>query len=159
LTLPFFAVQIGKVHIEFEAAALGGLEDLVCTDASVNGSAAGGVEGQAKLAAPELFTYGRVRVGPLHIKSGLTLKSPKLSATALVRSQPDGKVKIRLTDFHLDSADVVAKVGALHIPLSLLGALTKAVEEAANHGKIHDYILREINKHLPGNESEVEAAS
>jgi hypothetical protein len=144
LKLP--AVTIGIV--EFEAAALSGLGNLSCTGATVGGTPEKGVTGKLKLEASELYTHGKVGIRGLpKIDGGLTLNSPKLSATATLEMTSKG-VKIQLVDLTLDSTTVSAKVLGMEIPNWALTLLAKAVEEAINHGPVHDYLLKQINKHL-----------
>jgi hypothetical protein len=134
--------------IEFEAAALSGLGNLYCTRASVGGTAEPGVTGKLKLEASELYTHGKVGIHGLpKIDGGLTLNSPKLSAKATLQMTSNG-VKIQLVDLTLDSTTVSAKILGMEIPNWALTLLVKAVEEAINHGPVHDYLLKQINKHL-----------
>ncbi|MFL6229698.1 MAG: hypothetical protein ACJ741_13075 [Pyrinomonadaceae bacterium] len=138
--------------IEFEAATLTGLGNLHCTGVTVGGTAETGVTGKLKLEASELYTHGKVGIHGLpKIDGGLTLDSPKLSATATLKMTSKG-MEIQLADLTLNSTTVSAKVLGVEIPSWALTLLAKALEEAINHGPVHDYLLKQINKHLPHEE-------
>lgn len=146
LELP--AVTVGG--IVFEAAALSGLGNIYCNEATLSGTAETGVTGNVVLEASELYTHGKVGIPGLpEIDGGLTLNSPQLTATAVLQMTPQG-MGMRLVNLTLDSTTVSVKVGFFEFPNWALTELKNAVEEAINHGPVHDYLLYQINKRLPG---------